>query len=148
MLDRFRALFVRTKPPALSFVHPKLGDFKYIPGHGWRKVVKIEGCQFMLYLGSDGEVPSSSMLDCLDYRMSNWHKRRREIDEYITTEVQLWPSDELLPQAHRLLLSSIEILWREKPWTCMIYLKSSDDDERDFHLTFEGQFPIGFAYDH
>ena len=148
MLERLRALFLRTKPPAFSFSHPELGEFEFIPGLGWGKLTDIDGCQVQLYLGSDGEVPSQSMLDCLDYWINNWASRRVEIDDFITREVQSWPPDDWGPCANRLILSSIEVLWSEKPWTCMIYLNSPDDDERDFHLTFEGQIPIEFAYDH
>lgn len=148
MLKRLLTYFASPKRPAVPFHHPELGTFEFTAGVGWGKTIDIDSRPVQLYLGSDGEMPSQAMLDCLGYWINNWMTRRPEFNEYIDHECQSWPPHDIGPKANRLLLSSIEILWPEKPWSCMIYLNLPGDDERQFHLTFDGRVPTGFAYDH
>lgn len=147
MLKRLLTYFTRPKLPDIPFHHPELGTFDFVPGVGWGKTIDVDGRHVQLYLGSDGEIPNQSMLECLGYWVSNWLTRLPEFNDYIDQECRSWPPHDIGPEANRLSLSSIEILWPEKPWSCMIYL-TSDDDERQFHLTFDGCVPTGFAYDH
>lgn len=148
MLKRLLAYFARPRRLVVPYIHPELGRFDFVPEIGWEKNIDFDGRRIDLYLGSKGEIPNQSMLDCLQYWIDNWAKRRLEINAYITLQGQSWFPHDTPPVADELLLSSIEILWPETPWTCMIYLDLPGDDERLFHITFNGHVPTGFAYDH
>ncbi len=145
---RLFAYFALPKIAAAPFNHPELGAFDLVPEVGWEKSIDLDGRRMQLKLGSNGELPNQGMLDCLRYWIDNWVTRRAEINEYITQEGRSWFPHDTAPEASQLLLSSIEILWPENPWTCMVYLDLSEDDERHFHITFNGHVPVGFAYDH
>jgi hypothetical protein len=148
MLKRLLSYFASAKLPEVPYHHPELGTFDFTAGVGWGKTIDIDGRHVQVYLGSNGQMPSQPMLDCLGYWISNWMTRRPEFNEYIDQECRSWPPHDIGPEANRLSLSSIEILWPEQPWSCMIYLNLPGDDERQFHLTFDERVPIGFAYDH
>jgi len=148
MLTRFLAYFARSKLPDASFDHPDLGSFDFVPEIGWGKSIDFDGHPIQIYLGSNGEIPNQSMLDCLRYWIDNWVKRRPGINEYIARKGRSWIPHDTPPEANELFLNSIEILWPENPWTCMIYFVLREDDERRFHVTFNGYVPTGFAYDH
>ncbi len=139
--------FMRPKISVAPFHHPVLGAFDFVQDVGWEKSIELDGRRVELNLGSNGEMPNQSMLDCLQYWIGNWVTRRSEINEYMMQEGRSWYPHDTTPDASQLLLDSIEILWPEKPWTCMVYLELPDD-ERHFHVTFDGRVPIGFAYDH
>jgi hypothetical protein len=148
MLQRLFAYFTRRRLPVEAYCHPELGGFEFVTGVGWRKFLDIDSQSVEVFLGSDGDPPNATMLECLEYWIKSWGNRRPEINDYMEHECRSWPPHDTGPQVERLSLCSIEILWPEKPWLCMIYLTLSDDDERQFHLTFDGLDPTGFAYDH
>lgn len=114
MLKRLLAYFARPTLPDVLYDHPELGTFDFIPEVGWGKSIDVDGHRIQLYLGSNGEMPSQSMLDCLHYWIGNWVTRRSEINEYITQQCRSWLPHDTGPGANRLFLSSIEILWPEK----------------------------------
>lgn len=148
MLQRLIAYFTRYRIPTGTYCHPKLGIFEFVKGVGWRRFLDIDGEGVEVILGSNGELPNSTMLECLECWISNLGNRRSEINDYIELECRSWPPHDLGPEADRLILSSVELLWPEKPWSCMIYLALPEDDERQFHISFDGVVPTAFAYDH
>ncbi len=148
MLTRLLKYFSRSSRPEILFDHSELGSFEFLQEVGWGKLIDFDGHRIQVHLGSNGEIPNQSVLDCLQYWLDNWATRRSEINEYITQQGRSWLPHDTPPEASELVLSSIAILWPETPWACMIYLDLPGDDERQFHVTFKGHEPTGFAYDH
>ncbi len=144
---RLFAFFARPKIAVAAFNHRELGAFDFVQDVGWEKSIDFDGRRIVINLGSNGEEPNQSTLDCLQYWIENWVARRSEMNEYMTQQSRSWYPHDSAPDASQLFLTSIEILWPEKPWTCMVYLELLDD-ERYFHLTFDGHVPVGFAFDH
>jgi hypothetical protein len=147
MLKRFANLFRRKPIPTAPLLDNDLGEFLFVRDIGWHKKVMLETRLVDLYLGSDGENPSSVMLETAKYWVANWESRRNELNQYMESELGTWPDEELRFDPHELKIHSIEILWTDRPTTCMIYFELNDDDFRQFHLTFDGLLPTGFAYD-
>jgi hypothetical protein len=147
MLKRFANLFRRKPIPTAPLLDNDLGEFLFVRDIGWHKKVMLETRLVDLYLGSDGENPSTVMLDTAKYWVANWESRRNELNQYMESELGTWPDEELRFDPHELKIHSIEILWTDRPTTCMIYFDLNDDDFRQFHLTFDGLSPTGFAYD-
>ena len=75
MLKRLFAYFARPKIPDVTFDHPELGAFDLEQDVGWEKSIDFDGRRIQLNLGSNGEVPNQSMLDCLQYWIDNWVAR-------------------------------------------------------------------------
>ena len=55
-----------------------------------------------LYLGSDGEIPSTVMLDTAKYWVANWESRRSELNQYMESGLGTWPDEELRFDPHEL----------------------------------------------
>jgi hypothetical protein len=147
MLDRLAQFFRRRAVPTEPFIDDDLGEFLFVRDIGWQKKVMLEGRLVNLYLGSDGKNPSDEMRDTAKYWIANWESRRHELNQYMESAIRTWPEEELLFALQELKIQSIEILWTDAPTTCMIYFDLNDEDYRQFHLTFDGLTPTGFAYD-
>lgn len=140
-------LFHKEEAPKSPFVDAVLGQFEFERDLGWKKQAILGGHLAELVLGSDGEPPSSEMLQMARSWVEQWHSRHPKIVEYIRTQLQDWSHEPDLPVPERLEVESINLLWEDKPTTCMIYFHSPGDDIRAWHVTFEGFEPRGFAYD-
>ncbi len=139
-------LFRRKALPTEPFIDSELGEFLFIKGIGWRKKVLLEGRFVNIYLGSDGENPSDEMRDTAKYWISNWESRRDELNQFMESELKTWPDEERRFAPQELKIRSIEILWADAT-TCMIYFDMNGMCHPQFHLTFNGVTPVGFAYD-
>jgi hypothetical protein len=147
MLKRLLAYFYSARQPDAPYHHPVLGSFEVVPDIGWGKTVQIDGRTVKLHLGSNGELPKQEMLDCMQYWIDNWTSRRTEINSYINKECKEWLLYATAPSADQLLLSSIDVLWPDHPWSCIMYLDLPGDEYRLFHISFDGHSPTGFAFD-
>ncbi len=147
MFDRLIKLFRRRPIPSEPFVDPILGEFHFVRDIGWSRKISLGGGAIDLNLGSDGELPSNQMLNTAIYWIDHWELRWPQLKEFIRTDLKSWPTEEILPDPEKLSIRSIDVLWTLHPEACMIYLELPDDDFRQFHLTFLGEEPTGFAYD-
>ena len=147
MFKRLLSYFNAPRLPDAPYHHPVLGKFDVVPDIGWGTTMQLAGNTVKLHLGSDGDLPKQEMLNCLQYWIDNWTKRRSEINAYITEECKNWLLYDTAPAADQLLLSSIDVLWPDHPWSCMMYLDLPGDEFRLFHISFDGHNPTGFAYD-
>ena len=146
----FRALgrlFQKEEPPKEPFVDPVLGQFSFDRDLGWKKQLVLGDTQAELVLGSDNEPPSEEMLRTAKSWVDEWRSQLPKIIDYIRSELRGWAGDPNLPTPEKFEVASINILWRDKPETSMIYFHYPGDDIRLWHVTFQRFEPQGFAYD-
>ena len=82
--------------------------------------------------------------------ISNWRNLtsfRTVLREYIRRELGDGSEEASLPAPEMFEVESINVLWRDKPETSMVYFGYPGDDVRAWHVTFDGFEPQGFAYD-
>ena len=126
---------------------PVLGQFTFERGLGWKAPAVVGGRQVELVLGSDGEPPSTGMVETARSWIAHWSSQHPKIIEYIRRELRDWSDEPNLPVPDKLEIESINLLWSDKPTTSMIYFRYPGDDIRAWHVTFDGFEPQGFAYD-
>ena len=146
----FRALsklFRKEEAPREPLVDPVFGQFVFERDLGWKTQVVLGNTKAELVLGSDGEPPSEQMLRTAKSWVDEWHSQFPKIIEYIRRELGGWADEPNLPVPERFRVESINILWRDKPETSMVYFHYPGDDIRAWHVTFQRFEPQGFAYD-
>jgi|SRR5579871_2679143 len=147
MFSALRKLFRNQEILNEPFVDQVLGQFEFERGLGWKGRVLLENKMVEVVLGSDGEPPSEEMLRTARSWLKQWELQRPKIIEYIRGELAKWIGEPNPPVPERLELDSINILWRDKPATTMIYFNYLGDEIRLWHVTLHGFEPNGFAYD-
>ena len=146
----FRALaklLHKSEAPKEPFADQALGQFAFSSGLGWKNQIVLGGKKAELVLGSDGESPSDEMIQTAKSWIDAWPEQFPKIIEYIRSELRNWSGEPNLPVPEKFEVESINILWRDKPTTSMIYFHYPGDDIRLWHVTFHGFEPHGFAYD-
>jgi hypothetical protein len=58
-----------------------------------------------------------------------------------------WSEEPNLPSAKELILASIDFLWSDSPGFSMLFFEREGDD-RSWHVSCEGLFPVEVMYDH
>lgn len=147
MFRTLSRLFRKEETPKEPFVDPVLGQFTFDRDLGWEKQIVLGDTSAELVLGSDGEPPSEQMLRTARSWMDEWRSRFPMIIEYIRGELGGWSDEPNLPVPERFEVESINILWRDKPETSMVYFHYPGDDIRAWHVTLHGFEPQGYAYD-
>jgi hypothetical protein len=141
----------KVKLPVAPFIDQALGRFDVDESGLWTAHVQLGGREAELVLGSDGEPPSEEMLRTARAWVNEWPARYPQIINYIGLELRKWHSNRqdvsnsLHPE--RFEVVSIDLLWRMRPNTAMVYFNYPGDDFRLWHATFEGFEPKGFAFD-
>lgn len=148
MFQKIKSLFRSTPPqPIVPFVDPVLGEFAFDNDLGWKKRIDVGETEAELVIGSDGEIPSEEMVRTARWWVSNWCSEKPRLIEYIRHELCGWTFEPDIPDPVRFTLESINILWSDKPNTCMLYLEYPGDEYRAWHITLDDTRPCGFAYD-
>jgi len=149
MFQKIRSLF-KTRPrlPAAPFVDPVLGAFEFDSDLGWKKRLDFGETEAELVIGSDGEIPSDDLIRTARLWVQRWRSEKPRILDYIRNELRQWTFEPNLPDPDRFTLQSVHVLWPHEPNACMIYLDYPGDEDRSWHVTFDGTTPRGFAYDH
>jgi hypothetical protein len=98
-------------------------------------------------LGSDGEDPSDEMLQTVKSWIEAWPVHAPKIIEYFRCKLHGCSGKPNMPVPEKFEVESINILWKDKPKTCMIYFHYPGDEYRLWHVTFERFEPRGLAYD-
>ena len=140
-------MFRKEEASKQPFVDPRLGQFTFDRDLGWKKQFALGDTNVELVLGSGGEPPSDQMLRTAKSWMDEWRSQFPKIIEYIRRELADWSDEPNLPVPEKFEVESINILWRDKPETSMVYLHYPGDDIRLWHVTFHGFEPQGFVYD-
>lgn len=146
MFSLLSKLFPRSDAPKAPFVHQTLGKFAFSRGL-WSNRILLGGRDTELTFGSDGEPPSEAMLQTAKSWIDGWSQQSPKIIEYIQSELRNWSDEPALLAAEKFEVTSINILWPDKPTTIMIYFHYPGDDFREWHATYHGFEPNGFAYD-
>jgi hypothetical protein len=147
MIRAFARLFQKKVAPVAPFTDPELGEFRFVDDLGWKGELRLGAEKAELILGSDGENPSEEMVRTARSWLAQWQAQRPRIIDYIRSELDSWSDEPNLPRPSEFEVESINILWREKPDTSMIYFRHPGDDIRAWHVTFHGFDPHGLAYD-
>lgn len=140
-------LFRKEEAPKEPYVDEVLGQFSFDRDLGWKRQIVLGDTSAELVLGSDGEPPSEQMLRTARSWVEQWPSQFPKIIEYIRSEFRHWSDQPNLPVPDKFEVESINILWRDKPETSMVYLHYPGDDIRAWHVTFHGFEPQGLAYD-
>lgn len=129
------------------FVDPVLGQFGFERDLGWKGRIALGDTRAELVFGSDGEPPSDEMLRTAMAWMAEWRSQVPKIIEYIRREICNGAGEPNPPAPEKFEVESINLLWRDRPETSMVYFRYPGDDIRAWHVTFHGFKPQGFAYD-